>query len=567
MSDQPTILGINSAYHESSACVVRGSRILAIAEEERFTRRKHAKAARVDNVDEVPSASIRDCLRRAGITPREVDYVAYSFDPALRRPFADDYMTAGSWGTPEGERVFLDGLSRVPDAVSKVLDDDVRSRWVWVGHELAHAASAYFPSTFENAAILSIDGIGEYGTGLLAHGHDGKLDVIKVFSYPHSLGFVWEKLSKFVGFDEYGAPKLMALAAFGNGLFHAELEELVSCGTSGFQVDHDAFRFRVDDYGPLEQRFGPRRKEGERIDSRDAAVASALQRRTETVLFALANHLKEVTGSNNLCLAGGVALNCVAMGRLLNNGPFDGVFVQPLANDAGSALGAALWVAHTRPGLTDRSPMVDPYLGPTFDDAAIESALASAPVKVTRVERPAVEAAAAIADGLIVGWCQGAAEVGPRALGARSILGDPRRPGTKELINLKVKHREFFRPFAPSVLEEHATQWFQLRRPSVSTRFMSFAVELNPEKRHLVPAILHVDGTSRVQTVSATLSPEYHDLISEFYRRTGVPLVLNTSFNTFDEPIVCSPVDALRTFLRTGLDLLVLRDYVVRRST
>jgi carbamoyltransferase len=568
MSEQPIILGVNSAYHESSACVLRGSEVLAIAEEERFNRTKHAKPADVDTADQVPATSIRDVMRRAGVTADDIDHVAYSFDPELRRSFDGDFTIEGSWGSPEGERTFLEGLARVPAAVGEVLGQDVSERWVWVGHEVAHAASAYYASPFADAAVLSIDGIGEHGTGLLAHGRGSELEILQVFPYPHSLGFVWEKLSKFVGLDEYSAPKLMALAAFASdSLYHSDLDELMPVGPSGFEVDSESFRFRVEEYGPLEDRFGPRRREGERIDFRDAAVASALQHQTEKVLLGLAEQLKQQTGSDNLCLAGGVALNCVAMGRLLNEGPFDGVFVQPLAHDGGGSVGAALWVAHNRAGVTERWTMEDPYLGPSYDDADIEAALEGKPVEVTRVDDPAPEVARAIADGLIVGWFNGPAEVGPRALGARSILGDPRKPGTKELINLKAKHREYFRPFAPSALEEHVHEWFVLQRDSLSERFMSFAVDVQPDKHHLVPAILHVDGTSRVQAVSAEVNPRYHALISEFHRLTGVPLVLNTSFNTYDEPIVCSPEDALRTFLRTDLDMLVLQNYIVRRPS
>jgi len=567
MKSWPIILGINSAYHESSACILRGSRPLAIAEEERFNRRKHAKPAEVDNPDEIPAESIRDCLRRAGIRPHQVDYVAYSFDPGLRRPFLEERTTPGSWGTPEGEQTFRDHLGRVPRAVGEVLGEDVRNRWIWVAHELCHAASAYFASPFEDAAVLSVDGIGEYGTGMMAHGHGVKLDVIEEFTYPDSLGFVWEKFAKFIGLDEYAAPKLMALAAFARGgRFDADLEVLVRGTGSGFSIDIDELRFRVEDYGPLEKRFGPRRNPGDRIDFRDAALAASLQKRTEAVLFALAERLKTITRSSNFCMAGGVALNCVAMGRLLNDGPFERIYVQPLANDAGSALGAALWVAYAHAGVSERSPMVDPYLASEFDEASVVAALEHAAVEATRVDHPAAVAAAAIAEGLIVGWFQGPAEVGPRALGARSILGDPRRPGTKELINLKVKHREFFRPFAPAVLEEHAADWFRLDRSSPSTRFMSFAVAVHAERRHLVPAIVHVDGTSRVQTVSASLNPRFHDLITEFNQRTNVPLVLNTSFNTSDEPIVLSPADALATFLRTDLDMLVMGNHVVRRG-
>ncbi|MGH9213658.1 MAG: carbamoyltransferase family protein [Acidimicrobiales bacterium] len=568
----PVILGVNSVYHESSACVLRGREVVAIAEEERFNRRKHAKPAEVHNADQVPAHAIRDCLARARLSARDIDYVAYSFDPGLRhRSPYDEPTTPGSWGSVEGERVFLQSLERVPSAVGAVVDEDVSERWVWVPHELAHAASAYFASPFEHAAVLAIDGIGEHSTALLAHGRGDHLDALETVAYPNSLGFIWEKVAKFVGLDEYSAPKVMALAAFADpDRFRADFEKLVRSHANRFEVDIDRFRFRVEDYTLLEELFGARREPGQRVDTRDAEVAAALQACTEDLLFGLAEHLRSLTEAPALCVAGGVALNCVAMGRLLNEGPFEHVFVQPLAHDAGTALGAALWVAHTHAAPTDRDGpdrcvMADPYLGPSYDDQEVDAALAAAPVSVSRVPAPEIEAARLVEDGLIVGWFQGPAEVGPRALGNRTIVADPRRAGTKELINLRVKHREYFRPFAPAVLEEQASEWFDYARPSLSTRFMSFACEVRPEKRASIPAVVHVDGTSRPQTVSASINPRFHALISEFHRRTGVPLVVNTSFNTFDEPIVCSPTDAVRTFLRTGLDVLVIHDNVVRK--
>ncbi|MGR6924597.1 carbamoyltransferase family protein [[Actinomadura] parvosata] len=568
MRNNPIVLGVNSVYHESAACLVRGHEVLAFAEEERFNRRKHAKPADIETVDEVPSAAIQDCMERAGIHPREIDYVACSFDPSLRRPPIDEPVTPGSWGHPIGEQLLMDKLARTPQAVSAVLGRDIRDRWRWVPHEIAHAASAYFASPFQEAAVLSIDGIAEHSTALLAHGTGPDLTEIDTISYPHSLGFVWEKFARFTGLDEYSAPKLMALAAFASPeKYRDAFQRLVSIRQDGFVVDADAFRFRVEDYEPLERMFGPRRRPDAPFDFRYAEVAASLQDMTEQVLFALAERLKDETGSPNLCLAGGVALNCVSMGRLLNEGPFDEVFVQPLAHDGGTALGAALWVAREQGEITSRFVMNNPYLGSRpASDAEIQAAASQASVVLTKLDSPEATAASMIAGGLVVGWFQGCAEVGPRALGNRSILGDPRTPASKDLINVRVKHREYFRPFAPSVLEENAAEWFDLARTSLSTRFMSFAVPVRKSKRATVPAIVHVDGTARVQTVSKSVNPRYHALISEFKARTGVPLVLNTSFNTYDEPIVHTPADAIRTFLRTGMDALVLHDYLVERK-
>ncbi|MER7844259.1 carbamoyltransferase C-terminal domain-containing protein [Kitasatospora sp. NPDC096077] len=571
MSKAPVVLGINNVYHESSAVIVRGSEVLAFAEEERFNRKKHAKPADIETVDEIPVAAIRAVLERSGVTVDEIDHIAGTFDPSLRRPPIDEPTTAGSWGHPDGEKLLMEKLAAIPTAVSELLGQDIRDRWTWVPHETAHAASTYFASPFEDAAILSIDGIGEHSTALLAHGKGRSVTTVDTITYPDSLGFVWEKFAKFTGLDDYSAPKLMALAAFAPPEKYREaFAKLVSVGPEGFTVDADAFRFRVEDYGPLEELFGPRRQggPGTPFDYRYAEVAASLQEMTEQTLFALAERLKRETGSANLCLAGGVALNCVGMGKLLNEGPFDGVFVQPLAHDGGTALGAALWVANQHGDFDSRFVMENPYFGSAVStDAEIEAAIAAAPVVATKLENAPAKAAELVAQGLVIGWFQGAAEVGPRALGNRSLVGDPRTAGIKDLINVRVKHREYFRPFAPAVLEEEAAEWFDFKRESLSTRFMSFALPVREEKRSQVPAIVHVDGTARMQTVSAEVNPRYHQLISEFHKLTGVPVVVNTSFNTYDEPMVYTPADAIRTFLRTGMDALVLHDYLIERTS
>ncbi|MGI5350446.1 carbamoyltransferase family protein [Streptomyces sp. CA-250714] len=567
MSDQPLVLGVNSVYHESSACLVRGSQVLAIGEEERFNRRKHAKPAGVDTADQLPTHAIEYCLRTAGITARDLDSIALSFDLQRRPEPITERVTPGSWGDPEGERIFRAGVARIPERLAAVLGDDVGEKIHWVHHELAHAASTYYASPYSDAAVLSLDGIGEWTTGLLAHGRDHKIDEIRLLHYPNSIGFLWEKFAKFVGLGEYEAAKVMALAAFAEpGSFGPAMKRLFHQDSSELDVDLDALRFRVEDYGPLEELFGPRRRPGEYIDHRDAQVAAALQQTTEEVLLELADELFHATGSNNLCLAGGVALNCIANGRLARDSRFDNIFVQPLAHDGGTALGAALHTVHQCHDITDRWEMTSPYLGPSYTEQDCVRALEEADLEYTRLDDAPREVATLLAQGLIGGWFDGAAEVGPRALGHRSILADPRRPGSREIINLRVKHREYFRPFAPSVLEEHAAEWFDIHANSPSYRFMSFGLSVQADKQPLIPAVLHVDGTSRLQSVTAETNPRYHALISAFHEMTGVPMVLNTSFNTYDEPIVLTPGDAIRTFRRTGLDFLVLGDFLVRTT-
>ena len=508
--------------------------------------------------------SFHYCLQHAAVSWSAIDFISIGFDPALRKPPMKERTTAGGWGSAEGEAIFSQGLASLPSRVSEVAGFDVADRWRWVPHERAHAASAYFASPFDESAVLTIDGIGESSTAMLGHGAGRELRVLELVDYPNSLGFLWEKICKFLGYGEYDAGKLMALASFGSPEVFAEpFGDLVARSQGEFHVDLDEIRFRIDDYEPLERRFGPRRGPGEHVGPREAAVAAALQKATEDILSGFAQRLHRETGSKNLCVSGGVMMNCVGLGRLLADGPFEGLFVQPVAHDAGTAIGAALSTLYEETSCSDRWVMESPYLGPAYAEDAMRQAATSAGVAYRRAANVAAEAAEAIAEGKIIGWFQGASEAGPRALGNRSILADPRRPGTKELINLKVKHREFFRPFAPAVLSEEAREWFEIPRDSLSLRFMSFALPVRTEKRHLVPAIVHVDGSARPQLVDSKLNPMFHELLSQFHAVTGVPLVVNTSFNTDDEPIVCSPADAVNTLLRTDLDLLFLGNFVI----
>jgi carbamoyltransferase len=564
MSRSPVILGLNSVYHESSACLVRGADLLAFAEEDRFNRIKHAKTAKIDNADELPRNAIDYCLATASLGWRDIDFVAMSFDPDRRSAPGPEPTVVGGWGDPDGEREFIRRVRSIPARLSQYAGVDLTTKCMWVPHEYAHAASAFYPSSYREAAVLSLDGIGEYSTGLLAHGSSSGIEELGCLYYPNSIGMIWEKISKFIGLNEYDAAKVMGLAAFASPeKFVPDMKQLFFDGSKSMDVDIDILRFRVEDYAPLEELFGPRRQRGERIDTRDAQLAAALQQVTEEALLSFCTELADRTGSENLCLAGGVALNCVANGRLAREGQFRSIFVQPMAHDAGTALGAALQINQAESG--GRFEMVSPYLGPGYSEAEMESELARSGLPWSRLPDAPAAVARLIAAGQIGGWFQGRAEVGPRALGNRSILADPRRPGSKELINLRVKHREYFRPFAPSVLAEAAHDWFEIFGESRSFEFMSFAFAVRRDKYPLVPAVLHVDGTSRLQIVRQATNPRYHRLISEFEKLTGVPLLLNTSFNTSDEPIVLSPGDAIRTFQNTGLDFLVLGDFLVSR--
>lgn len=563
MSDA-VVMGINSVYHDSSACVLAGSDVRAMVEEERLSRVKHAKPARVDNADVLPELSIRWCLDTAGVRAEDVDFFALSYDPDLRTR-VDEPFIEGDWSSPTGEAIFLEKTRSIPARLSELLGVDVTERVVWVPHHVSHASSAYFASSYDDAAILSIDGIGEAATVLLARGRGLDVEPLGEVLYPHSLGFVWERCSAFVGLGLNHAGKMMALAGFGDPQFFAnEFEKLVKLTPDGFTVDTDYVAFRAN-RDRLDELFGPPRRRDEDVSARDAHVAAALQATTERVFVHLASILERKTGLSKLCMAGGVALNCIGIDAIARETSFKDIFVQPAAYDAGTALGAALYVAHTRGGVQSRYVMRHPYLGPRFGDADIEAALRDSGVAFERSGDAPAEAARRIAAGQVVGWFQGATEVGPRALGNRSILADPRTPSSKELINLLVKHREYFRPFAPSVLEEHAFEWFHVPVRSISLGFMSFACAAQADKAAHIPAVLHVDGTSRLQVVGRELNPRYHRLISEFHALTGVPVVVNTSFNGPTEPIVNTPADALRTFRTSSMDALVLGDYVVER--
>jgi carbamoyltransferase len=560
------VLGVNSVYHESSAALVQDGRVLAAAEEERFNRRKHGKPDRVDKADELPVEAIAFCLRQAAIAGADIDAVAYSYDPLLRRRLfqPDPWSVPGGWGSVDGEAVFRACLDRIPERLSAAVGADVAARFRWVPHHVAHAASAYYPSGFDSAGVLVADGIGESATTVLFAGADGRLTKLEELHYPSSIGFLWEKLSVYLGFSEYDACKVMGLAGYGDAATHAgAFGKFVHPDTPLFGVDPDILRFRPPDLEPLERLLGPARRGGP-IEPRHADVAATLQETTNRTMLRLAEHLHAVHPSSNLCLAGGVALNCVANYLVKERGPFQETYVPPAPHDAGTAVGAALHVAHTEQASAHTGPTTT-YLGPGYSDEEILAAIEAAGLQAQRPPDLAGAVAQLLADGAVVGWFQDRMELGPRALGNRSLLADPRNPGMREILNRKVKHREDFRPFAPSVLAEEAAAWFELGRPSRAYASMLLTCPARADKAHRIPAVLHVDGTARVQTVDAADNPRYHRVISAFADLTGVPMVLNTSFND-SEPIVCSPVDALRTFLTTRIDAVALGDRLVQRQ-
>ena len=564
------VLGINSAYHEPSACLIRNGQIVAAVEEERFSRIRHGKREqRADLLTphELPIRSIRYCLERGGITSAELSHVGFSLVPEkrLRANVDVDFETVEEGaGTPEGERLFCDLVTSIPMRLSELLGEDIRDRFHWIEHHLCHAASAYFVSPWQEAAILSVDGIGESASTCLAVGSGNKIRVLKEISYPNSLGFLWTKFSRFLGFGAYGQWKVMGLGAYGNPKRHYQaFRELVDFDRDGgFSVDNSYLQFRADSYAGLESLFGKHREPDEDIEDRHQDLAAGLQQITNEVLLSLADYLHLETGLPNLCQAGGVALNCTSNRLILEKSLFERVFIQPAANDAGTALGACFYIWNQLLGAPKESRLDHVYLGPEFSRTSLLQAIPAEGIIVRGADVLEKKVADLIASGEVVAWFQGRMEFGPRALGNRSILADPRRADIVHYLNDRIKHREFFRPFAASVLSERAEEWFHLGNGSPSHAFMLLAARVREDKLGRIPAVTHVDGTCRIQNVDHNTNPRFHKLIAAFEHLTGIPAVLNTSFND-KEPIICSPEDAMSTCEKAGIRYLAIGDFLV----
>ena len=552
------VLGINAVYHEFAAALLVDGELVAAVEEERFNRIKHAKEADWDNPHQLPERAIRFCLKHAGLTARDIDHVAYSFDPKLRRK-----RYRPEWWGLKVEETFQLRLGQVQSAFEELLGRSIKQRFHFVPHHLAHAASAYFPSGFDRAAILTIDGIGESAGSSLAKGDGTRIQSVETFEYPHSIGFLWEEFSEYLGFSHYDASKVMGLAAYGNPeVFRQSFESILRSDGENYGVAQDFLGVQPDKFARMEAMFGPPRGIDDEILPRHADIAAALQAATDAAVMALVRRAKRKVPFDNLCIAGGVALNCVTNEVITRSGEFSNIFIPSAPHDAGTAIGAAFAVHCAKQKRPPQRGYSTPYLGPSFKRADILAAVKSAGLTARRSKSPARDAADMIADGKIVAWFQGRMEFGPRALGNRSLLADPRRPEMRNILNQKVKHREDFRPFAPSVMAEHADEWFEVGAHSASHAFMLFAPEVRPERHDRIPAVVHKDGTARVQLVSRKSNPRFHELISAFFAKTGVPLVVNTSFND-SEPIVCTPTDAIVTFRKSGIDALFMDDVVL----
>ncbi len=537
------VLGVNAVFHDPAAALVVDGEIVAAAEEERFSRRKHGKPPVAFSTWELPEQAARWCLAHAGLDPADLDAVAYSYHPDLAPP-ADD-VTDGLW---EGLRTLY--VQRAPLFLKSALPGLDPTRVQFVPHHVAHAASAYAAAGWRDCATLVLDGRGEAASHLAGVVRDGRLEVLAAQRLPHSLGLVYEELTDHLGFrrasDEY---KVMAMASYGRPAYLEALREAVhATGDGGFVA-------RSPDW----ERFAPRLADGEDWRAEHADLAASVQRRLEEVLLDLARWLHERTGCERLAMAGGVALNCVANARLWAEGPFAEVWVQPAAGDAGTALGAALWTAAAGGDLV--APMRTAALGREWSEEELAAWLSAAGVAFERADDVADVVAGALADDAIVAWFQGRSEFGPRALGHRSLLADPRNPANTERLN-DVKGREQFRPVAPMVLEQRAAEIFAGRLPSPH---MLFTHDVAADWRERIPAVVHVDGSARIQTVSAAEEPLMARVLRGFEERTGVPVVVNTSLNTAGRPMVDDPRDALECFGSAPIDLLAVGPYVVRR--
>jgi len=593
------ILGISAFYHDSAACLLKDGEIVAAAQEERFTRKKHDAG--------FPTHAIQYCLTEAGIAAKDIDNVVFYEKPFVKferlletyLAFSPKGFTSFAKAMPVWIKDKLFQKSALIKELKATLDESVdwRERLLFSEHHLSHAASAYYPSPFDSAAVLTLDGVGEWTTTSLAIGKGSDLKVVKEIHFPHSLGLLYSAFTYYTGFKvNSGEYKVMGLAPYGEPRF-ADLirEKLITVADDGsFQLDMSYFDYATG-LTMTNKKFdalfgGPPRTSETELTQREMDLAASVQKVTEDIVLELASGIAKETGERNLCLAGGVALNCVANGILLREKIFDNIWIQPAAGDAGGALGAALstWYLHhnkERVVSTERDAMKGAYLGPEFTDSEIDAELTACGAVFKKYSEAEMieEVASALADEKAVGWMQGRMEFGPRALGGRSIIADPRSPMMQKQLNLKVKYRESFRPFAPSVLREDVSEWFEhetdspymllvaevqsdKRRAMTAEEEALFGIDKLNVPRSSVPAITHVDYSARIQTVHADTNPKYHAVISKFKEKTGCPLVVNTSFNVRGEPIICTPTDAFKCFMGTEMDVLAVGNYVLYKE-
>lgn len=592
------VLGISAYYHDSAAALIEDGKLVGAAQEERFTRKKHDSA--------FPENAVEYCLDEAGIKLADIDYVAFYDKPFLKferlletylafapRGFNSFRMAMPLWLK---EKLFQKTLLR--DEMKRWQPDfDWQKRLLFGEHHQSHAASAFFPSPYEEAAVLCMDGVGEWATTSLGFGRGNKLEMLKEIHFPHSLGLLYSAFTYYTGFKvNSGEYKVMGLAPYGEPKFKDTiLNNIVDLKEDGtFRLDQSYFDYctglRMTNEKFAQLFGGPARKPEELLNQKHMDLAASVQAVTEEIVVRLARSVRKDTGARNICLAGGVALNCVANGKLLRENIFDGIWVQPAAGDAGGAVGAAYAAYHGFMGQPRKlnghmDGMAGSYLGPVFEDDEIAERLTKAGAKFTRLTREQMidQTAQALADEKAVGWMQGRMEFGPRSLGARSILGDARSPSMQKTLNLKVKYRESFRPFAPAVLREDLGKYFDIktdspymlmvapvnedrRRPMTAEEEALFGIDKLNVPRSDIPAVTHIDYSARIQTVHKETNPDFHALLEAFKAKTGSSVVVNTSFNVRGEPIVCTPEDAWRCFMGSEIEVLVVGNCFLRKE-
>lgn len=607
------ILGISAYYHDAGVALIKDDFIVAAVQEERFSRKKQD--------DRFPKESIKYCLREANITLEEIDYIAFYDKPFIKfERLLETYLTEAPRGfysfllsmpvwlkdklflketlSREFKALFLE-LNRNKEKEAAIFKKSIQSKFMFGEHHQSHAASAFYPSPYEEAAILTIDGVGEWATTSLAYGKNNKIVFLKEINFPHSLGLLYSAFTYYTGFKvNSGEYKVMGLAPYGEPNYVDMIREhIIDIKEDGsFKLDMSYFNYTAGltmTSEKFHKLFGaaPRKSEST-LTQREMDLAASIQAITEEIMLKLAKHAKEATGSNNLCLAGGVALNCVANGKLLREKIFDSIWIQPAAGDAGGALGGAYSVYyqefdHHRTVRHDElDKMQGSYLGPKFSDDETKAYLDSIGAKYTYFSDEDMlidRVSDALVEGEVIGWHYDRMEFGPRSLGHRSIIGDPRSQEMQSTMNLKIKYRESFRPFAPSVLREKVNEWYELDGDSPYMLFVapvnkSKQIKMTEEQKKLfgieklnivrseIPAVTHIDHSARIQTVHRETNPRYHRLISKFEEKTGCATIVNTSFNVRGEPIVCTPEDSYRCFMRTEMDLLVIDNFVLQKK-
>jgi carbamoyltransferase len=572
------ILGINAYHGDASAALIKDGQLLAAVEEERFNRKKHCAG--------FPACAIQYCLSVAGISVHDLDHIGISRDPSAHLHkkilFSVRHVAtlSGLIAARLANAAKVRNLEQELAAALGVVPE-FKAQFHNVEHHKAHMASSFLVSGFDRAAILSIDGFGDFISTMWGYGDGTRIEVLDSIEFPHSVGIVYTATSQFLGFPKYGDEgKVMGLAPYGKPRYIEQFRDIVQTEPGGrFKLNLDCFlhhsegvEMTWDEGSPtigriysdkFAEAFGPAREKAQALTAREEDIAASLQLRLEEVAFHTLNHLFAVTGSRRLCLSGGVAFNSVMNGKIPLHTGFKEVYVQPAAGDAGTAVGACYYIHNVLLGRPREFVMEHAYTGPEFVNGEITQVVRSSGLRYRELNDQELtqQAAKAISEGKIVGWFQGRMEFGPRALGNRSIVVDPRRADMKDILNARIKKREPFRPFAPSVLEERTGQYFEQTHPSPT---MLMVYQVKPEKRAVIPAVTHVDGSGRLQTVSLRSNPRYYRLISDFEQMTGVPVVLNTSFNE-DEPIVCSPSHAMDCFQRTRMDVLFLGNFMVER--